>query len=69
MKEGKATYTTREEAHGKGMFFYTRCCGNRMYSVRNDPMLYHGAYCPKCYWEGKNIILYMTDTEEAKDIL
>ena len=59
-----ATYQYAEEAHGNGTFFYTDC-GNRMYSVSNDPMKYHGKLCPKCYMNGKKVTLYMRGTTEA----
>ena len=53
-----ALYQPIPEIHGKGMYFYTSCCGNRMYSVKNNeksrnkkillsilvPMLLHGTY-------------------------
>lgn len=65
MEREEATYQYLEEAHGNGMFFYTDCCGNRMYSVNNNPMLYHGKICPKCFWRGKNVVLYLRGTEEG----
>jgi hypothetical protein len=36
MEEKEATYQYQEEAHGNGMFFYTSCCGNKMYSVDSN---------------------------------
>lgn len=55
----EATYQYLEEAHGNGMFFYTDCCHNRMYSPFNDPMKYHGCLCPKCFWNDKYVTLYL----------
>lgn len=65
MKRAEATYQYLEEAHGNGMFFFTSCCGNRMYSVRNDPMTYHGCLCPKCFWENKYVTLYLRGTPDG----
>lgn len=65
MPDEEATYQYVEEKHGKGMFFYTSCCGNRMYSVDNDPMKYHGRLCPKCFWNGKWVTLYLRGTPDG----
>lgn len=65
MKKAEATYQYLEEAHGDGMFFYTGCCGNRMYSVNKDPIFYHGKLCPKCFWKGKLTTLYLRGTEDG----
>ena len=65
MEKAEATYQYREEAHGRGMFFYTSCCGNRMYSVKNDPMAYHGCLCPKCFQNNKLVTLYLCGTPEG----
>ena len=62
------TYQTTTEKHGNGYFFFTDC-GNRMYSVKNDPMAYHGKLCPKCMCEGKQVTLYMRGTEEANKVM
>ena len=62
---GEATYQYLEEAHGNGMFFYTSCCGNRMYSVDNEPMKYHGRLCPKCSWKNKLVTLYLRGTPDG----
>ena len=35
MEKKEATYQYLEEAHGNGMFFFTSCCGNRMYSTEH----------------------------------
>ena len=69
MERSEATYQYCEEKHGNGMFFYTDCCGNRMYSVDNNPMKYHGCLCPKCFWEGKSITLYLRGTEDGIRVL
>ena len=62
----EATYQSSEEVHGKGMFFFTDCCHNRMYSVNKDPMFYHGKLCPKCFWfKNKSVTLYLRGTEEG----
>ena len=65
MEKAEATYQYCEEIHGRGMFFYTSCCGNRMYSVRNDPMAYHGCLCPRCFWNKKLVTLYLRDTPDG----
>ena len=65
MEKKEATYQYLEEAHGHGMFFYTSCCGNRMYSVSNDPMLYHGKLCPRCFWKDKYVTLYLRGTPDG----
>lgn len=65
MEKSEATYQYREEKYGRGMFFYTDCCRNSMYSVKNNPMLYHGCLCPKCFWEGKHVTLYLRGTPEG----
>ena len=65
MIHDEATYQYCEEAHGDGMFFYTDCCGNRMYSVNKDPMFYHGKLCPKCFSEHKLVTLYLRGTSEG----
>ena len=65
MEREEATYQYLGEAHGNGMFFYTSCCGNRMYSVKNNPMLYHGCLCPKCLWKGKLVTLYLRGTPDG----
>jgi hypothetical protein len=62
MKYEEATYQYLEEADGNGTFFFTDCCSNRMYSVNNNPMTYHRKLCPKCFWEGKSITLYLRGT-------
>ena len=58
------TYQVAEECHGNGTFFFTDC-GNRMYSIQNNPMLYHGKLCPKCLMEGKSVTLYLRGTDES----
>lgn len=65
MEREEATYQYAPEAHGDGMFFHTDCCGNWMYSVRTDPMRYHGKLCPKCFWKGKSVTLYLRGTEDG----
>lgn len=65
MEKAEATYQYCEEIHGRGMFFYTSCCGNRMYSVRNDPMTYHGCLCPKCFQNNKLVTLYLQGTSDG----
>lgn len=64
-----ATYQISPEIHGKGMFFFADCCGNRMYSINNDEMAYHGKLCPKCMWKGKIVTLYLRGTEEANEVM
>jgi len=65
----KATYQCCEEVHGNGMFFYTDCCGNRMYSVSSDEMKYHGCLCPRCFWKGIYTTLYLRGTPEATEVM
>lgn len=64
-----ATYQTTNEINMKGTFFFTDCCGNRMYSVSNNPMAYHGKLCPKCFCDGKQVTLYMRGTKEANEVM
>lgn len=59
------TYQATEEKHGKGTFFYTDC-GNVMYSI-NGKTAYHGKLCPKCFWEGKQVTLYIRGSKEANE--
>lgn len=40
-------YLPCPEKFDRGMIFYTEC-GNRIYSIRKDEMLYEGKICPKC---------------------
>lgn len=69
MIKEKATYQISPATSGEGMFFFTDCCDNRMYSIRNDEMLYHGCLCPKCMWKGKDVILYLRGTPEANEVM
>ncbi len=66
--KAEATYQYLPEIHGCGMFFYTDCCHNQMYSVNNDPLTYHGKLCPKCFWENRLVTLYLRGTEEANRV-
>ena len=65
MERGEATYQYLEGANGNGMFFYTSCCGNRMFSIENNPMRYHGCLCPGCFCEGKIVTLYLRGTPDG----
>lgn len=65
MEKAEATYQYLKEAHGNGMFFFTSCCGNRMYSVDNNPMKYHGCLCPKCFLNNKSVTLYLRGTPDG----
>lgn len=65
METKEATYQYLEEAHGNGMFFYTGCCGNRMYSVDSNPTKYHGCLCPKCFQDNKLVTLYLRGTPDG----
>ena len=65
MEKAEATYQYLEEKNGIGMFFYTSCCGNRMYSVSNNPMFYHGKLCPKCLLNNKSVTLYLRGTPDG----
>ena len=65
MEKVEATYQYLEEKNGIGMFFYTSCCGNRMYSVSNNPMFYHGKLCPKCFLNNKSVTLYLRGTPDG----
>ena len=69
MTRGEATYQYLEAKNGNGLFFYTDCCNNRMYSISNDVMRYHGCLCPKCFWHGKYVTLYLRGTEEGKRVI
>ena len=69
MLKNKATYQYVEETHGRGMFFFTDCCNNRMYDIRNNPMLYHGCLCPGCLYKGNKTVLYLRGTEEANRVI
>ena len=59
------TYVYRGTWLNDGTFFYTDC-GNRMFSVKNDPMAYHGKLCPKCLMENKIVTLFIRGSEEAQ---
>lgn len=64
-----ATYTTRpaENDHHHGTYFFTSCCGNRMYSVK-DKMAYNGALCPKCYSQDcKKVALFFAGGTDWSD--
>ena len=59
----EATYITRPSVDGPGTFYYTTCCGNRMYSVK-DKYAYDGCLCPRCAWIlHKNVVLKLADAE------
>ena len=68
MTREEATYQYLEEKNDNGLFFYTDCCKNRMYSISNDVMRYHGRLCPKCFWHNKYVTLYLRGTEEGKRV-
>ena len=62
----EATYQTRPEVLGRGTYFYTDCCGNRMYHISTNPLTYHGKLCPKCFmYSGKNVTLYLRGTPDG----
>ena len=69
MTRDEATYQYLEAKNGNGLFFYTDCCKNRMYSISNDVMRYHGRLCPKCFWHNKYVTLYLRGTEEGKRVI
>ena len=69
MMNEKSTYRYLEEKNGRGLFIYTDCCNNRMYNVNNDPKVYHGKLCPKCFMNNKKVTLYLRGTEEGKKII
>ena len=59
----EATYTTRPSVNGHGTFYYTTCCRNRMYSVR-DKYAYDGCLCPRCAMIfKKKVVLRLADAE------
>ena len=59
----EATYTTKPSVDGYGTFYYTTCCGNRMYSAR-DKYAYDGCLCPRCAWIfKKKVVLRLADAE------
>lgn len=59
-----ALYDTTPEKNGNGTYFFTDC-GHRMFSVFNDPEVYHGCLCPGCFYKGKETVLYMHGSKEA----
>ena len=65
METAEATYEYLREVHGNGMFFFTNCCGNRMYNPDNNPMKYHGCLCPKCFLNNKLVTLYLRGTPDG----
>ena len=65
----EATYQCTPEKLGRGTFFYTDCCKNRMYSIKNDYMTYHGCLCPGCMQKGKQTVLYLRGTEKANSVM
>ena len=67
MKFEYATYQASPSTNGQGTFYLTDCCGNKMYSVRG-PEAYHGVLCPRCFWNGKHVTLYMRGTKEANEL-
>ena len=68
IKNEEATYQCTPSMNGKGMFFYTDCCHNTMYSVRNDEMTYHGCLCPKCFnIYHKRVTLYLLVQKKARE--
>lgn len=59
----EANYATRPSIDGHGTFYYTTCCGNRMYSVR-DKYAYDGCLCPRCARVfKKKVVLRLVDAE------
>ena len=59
----EATYITRPSVDGHGTFYYTTCCRNRIYSVR-DKYAYDGCLCPWCAWVfNKKVVLRLADAE------
>lgn len=70
MEMDEATYITETGKPGRGIYFYTDCCHNQMFHIGNDPMIYHGCLCPKCYnLHNKRTVLYLRGTEEANRVL
>lgn len=63
-----ATYQTTPCVSGKGTFYFTDCCHNTMYSVR-DEMAYHEKLCPRCFMNGKYVTLYLRGTKEANEVI
>ena len=60
-----ATYQVTPEKHGQGFFFFTDC-GHKMYSVKNE-RAYHGCYCPTCFSNGIQTVLYISGSKEANE--
>ena len=62
-------YQTTPSVEGSGMFYFTEC-GNMMYHIGNDPMIYHNKICPKCMYENPytTVILILAGTPEGKKI-
>lgn len=62
--KNKATYQYVEETHGRGMFFFTDCCNNRMYDIRNNLMLYHGCLCPGCLYKAIKLFCILEELKK-----
>lgn len=63
-----AYYTTREAQNdpNHGTFFYPKCCGKRLYSVK-DKWAYDGVLCPNCNSKYKKVILRLADEERMEN--
>ena len=69
MERGKSIYQVAHSSDGHGTFYFTKCCNNRMYSVKGI-YAYHGCLCPKCFSQNNKLItLYLAGTSEANKIL
>jgi hypothetical protein len=65
LEKQEATYHAEPKKNGRGMFYFTDCCNNKMFSIFQNPLKYHGCLCPKCYYHNKITVLYLQGTEEA----
>lgn len=61
-------YETYQATLKENGTYFTTDCGNKMYSVKDDIMAYHGCLYPKCLSNGKQVTLYIRDSRDARNI-
>ena len=59
MRDGTEKYIIRESTD-KGMFFMCEC-GNVQYRTCADPRLLNGTLCPKQFWKGRYVTMYLDE--------